>query len=106
MGRQALGIVGLQTQPMAPSRAIGADASMLWHWRAVEEALLDAHGVVKPFDVARPGRCAAPRQMRRRWGVGRQGQPPCLWERGAFEKPRVAAASRGVRLQYVDGARL
>src|SRR5262249_58665291 len=31
---------------------------------------------------------------------------PCLCERGDLEKTRVAAASRGVRLQYVDGARL
>src|SRR5690348_12597641 len=96
-------VLALQLDAEPRTREIRTQLAMLWRERTVEEHVLDADVIVEVLDVAQPLERARRLRVQQGGAVRRERNAPRLAQGIHDEKPRDAAAARGVGLQYVDG---
>src|SRR3569832_525720 len=92
----------LELQPSSGTGEIRHDLSIARSWRAVEQHVLDAHMVMKPFQMTQARRSAGDMQMQRRRAVAGKIGMKGIAERGGLQESRVAAAARCIGLLHVD----
>src|SRR5579872_3796610 len=95
-----VGMFKLETHPWL--REIGAQAAVERSQGAVEQHLLDAHVIMKVFDVADRPRGATWMNVQRWPAMSREWQRTRLTKRGHLKKARDASAASGVGLQDID----
>src|SRR5947209_114161 len=66
LGRVARCILLFEGEPISGPRHVGTYLPISWHWCAVEQHLLDANMIVKPFEVAQSRNRACDVEMQRR----------------------------------------